>query len=110
MEQLTLFDDERISRKKDPQTSKQAAREMHTKLPKTQQALFAVFSRSVSALTANEAAEIAVKGLTDVRANVETFRKRTHELVRKGLIRECGTRCCLITGKNVAQYRACDET
>lgn len=106
MEQMTLFDTgEKLARRQDPETSKCAARELNAKLPKVQHALFVVFSRSLSSLTANEAAEIATKGTKDITVSQDTFRKRCHELERKNLIESIGKRMCTITGKSAQHYK-----
>jgi hypothetical protein len=74
------------------------------KLNAKQQELFAVFQRSASDLTANEAAQIAKRRFLD-KTMPETYRKRAHELVKKGLIEKTMRRRCWETGQICQAYR-----
>lgn len=108
-QQLTLFDidePERIARRTDPQTSHDAAAEQLPRIGKSQADVLAVIRRSASALTANEAAEIARRSTANNSRMCETYRKRLGELERKGLVRVVGVRACGVTGKRVQMYEA----
>ena len=109
--QRSLFDDieinePKLARDSDPDTSHAAAEELAPKLGKVQMEVLSVFRRSASSLTANEAAEVVRRSTRDNATMCETYRKRCHELERKGLLRCIGKRTCLITGKVVQHYVA----
>lgn len=98
MQQLTLFDDTK------PEAAQPEPEQ--PKLTKSQREVLSVLRRSVSALTANEAAEIARRSTADNAHMCETYRKRFKELERKGLIRVVGMRSCGVTGHRVQMYEA----
>jgi len=98
VQQLTLFDDTK------PEAAQPEPEQ--PKLTKSQREVLSVLRRSVSALTANEAAEIARRSATENPKMAETYRKRFKELERKGLIRSVGSRSCGVTGHRVTMYEA----
>jgi len=103
MNQRNLFDDCKIARTLDPETSKEAASVVAPKLDTARGQMFHVWKRITG--TANEAAAQAVK---EFGGNHETFRKRKAELYRSGLIELVKVRKCNHTGMNAEVYRAVD--
>ena len=105
MQQRTLFDTPpAIARRRDPQTSKQAAREVEPKLGRLQSAMLDVWK--TRAATANEAAAACV----DLHGGMhESYRKRAKELVTRGLIEPAGEpRECTFSGRPAQPYHAKD--
>lgn len=102
--QRTLFDTEpqpKLARDADKATSHAAAAETQAKLPFLQQCCMIVAGRQLSPMTANEIADAAAAMF---RGMPESYRKRVHELVRAGLLRELGERTCSVTGKGATVY------
>jgi len=99
MQQLTLFD---MRENRTPAEDGEA----DTVLTESQREVLCVLRRSLSALTANEAAEIARRSATENPKMAETYRKRFKELERKGLICAVGSRSCGVTGHRVTMYEA----
>ena len=102
--QRTLFDAEpkpKLARDADKATSHAAAAETQTKLPFLQQCCIIACGRNQRPLTANEIADAAAAMF---RGMPESYRKRVHELVRAGLLREAGERVCSVTGKRGTVY------
>lgn len=107
-DEIDLEPEPKLARDGDPETSHAAADEIAPKLGKVQLEVLSVFRRSMSSLTANEAAEVARRSTRDNAKMCETYRKRCGELERKGLLRCVGKRTCNITGKQVQHYVAAD--
>ena len=106
----TLFDIEpdgtltaRIARTSDPITSHQSAAEIEAKLGTMQSLMLSVIRHWGHPVTANEAAKECE---VEFSGRAESYRKRTLELLRQGLIEECGFRPCQITGKNAQTFKA----
>ena len=102
--QRTLFDAEpqlKLARNADKATSHAAAAETIPKLPYLQQCCMIVIGRQPSPMTANEIGEAASNMFNGMQ---ESYRKRVHELVRAGLLREAGERVCRVTGKGATVY------
>ena len=104
--QRTLFDAEpqpKLARNTDKSTSHAAAAEITPKLNRIQiLCLQSVeWSDPRRPLTANE---IAANAVAYFGGMAETYRKRVHELVRAGLLREAGERVCRVTGKGATVY------
>lgn len=102
--QRTLFDAEpqpKLARTTDKATSHAAAPETQTKLPYLQQCCMIVCGRQLRPMTANEIGEAASSMFNGMQ---ESYRKRVHELVRAGLLREAGERICAVTGKGATVY------
>ena len=104
--QRTLFDAEpqpKLASDSDKQTSHAAAAEVLPKLNRIQsQVMQAVeWSDPRRPLTANE---IARNARSYFGGMAESYRKRVHELVRAGLLREAGERICAVTGKRGTVY------
>lgn len=108
MTQLLLFTDTpaKLSRRSDPITSQQSAAETQTKLGTLQWVCFEAIKTASHPVTANEAAKVAAN---NYRAAHESYRKRVHELVRNGLIEECGERRCEVTGKLAMTFMAKEQ-
>lgn len=106
MRQPSLFDEQPLSRNRDPQTSHIAAEQTAPKLNKLQERVLSVFGRGQE-LTAQEAARKCVEQFCtdrDVFANCESYRKRLHELERKGCVKVVGERYCLVTHRMAQAY------
>ena len=102
--QRTLFDSEpqqMLASEADKATSHAAASETNQKLPYLQQCCMIVIGRQLSPMTANEIGEAASNMFNGMQ---ESYRKRVHELVRAGLLREAGERVCRVTGKGATVY------
>lgn len=95
-----LIDFATIARPTDPATSHQAAAEVAAKLGTLQQA-FVNECWDTKPLTASE---IAANCATCYGGLAESYRKRSKELVRRGLVLECPPRRCSITGKMATTY------
>lgn len=112
LKQNLLFDDDiapSLARRRDPDTSQQAAEDLTPQLGRVQMEVLAVIRRSRSTLTANEAAEIARRCASMDGKLAETYRKRLGELERRGFVRVVGKRTCSITGKTVQAYTATEQ-
>lgn len=99
MRQPSLFDDQPLSRNRDPQTSHAAADRIKKTVNKLQEKVLFVFTRGIE-LTAQEAAKRCQEQYcTDpaFTANHDTCRKRIHELVGKEKLRIVGKRYCTVT-------------
>jgi hypothetical protein len=108
MIQKTLFDTPaKLSRKSDPITSQKSAAETEKKLGTLHQSFLCSLAILRRNSTANEIAANCV-GLDG--GSHESYRKRAKELVRDGLIEECGERACEITGKTAMTYKLKDRT
>lgn len=106
MRERSLFDDQLLSRNRDPQTSHVAAEQTAPKLNKLQERVLSVFGRGQE-LTAQEAARKCVTQFCtdrDVFANCESYRKRMHELVRLNQLKIVGERYCLVTHRMAQAY------
>lgn len=104
--QRTLFDaspEPKLARDTDKATSHAAAAETIPKLNRIQSLCLqsVEWSDPRRPLTANEIAANAVQYFGGM---AETYRKRVHELVRAGLLRESGERVCRVTGKGATVY------
>lgn len=107
--QRTLFDaspEPKLARDTDKATSHAAAAETIPKLNRIQSLCLqsVELSDPRRPLTANEIAANAVQYFGGM---AETYRKRVHELVRAGLLREVGERVCRVTGKRGTVYERC---
>lgn len=71
-------------------------------IPKLQYAMARMFAEANTPLTAREAAQLAV---IRFGGEVESYRKRVHELRRKGVLEYVGSRRCDSTGKRASIYR-----
>lgn len=80
------------SRNSDPQGSVDGAKHIEPKAGTIQAAMLEAF-RVLGAASANEAAAYCVTQLGGTRTH-ESYRKRTKELVDRGLIRKCDSRRC----------------
>lgn len=85
-----------LARRTDPATSHTAASELAPKLNVLQQHMLAVLSASPVPLTAAEAARECVRVYGGMS---ESYRKRSGELVAKGLARVAGIKSCDVSGK-----------
>lgn len=103
MNQPSLFEDVVLARATDPQTSKRAAREIESKLGDLAAKMLAVFQHREA--TAKEAARTCVGRYG---GDEESYRKRSGELKRAGLIRLTGERHCTISGKLAQTFRKAD--
>lgn len=88
MSQLSLFDNTKIHRSSDPETSRQGAEHIQRKLNGLQVEFIRRLRERDEPSTANEVAE-----------GNESIRKRSGELKRMGLIRSVGKRKCRVTGQ-----------
>ena len=116
MGQLDLFDNPKpakapaIARRTDPVTSHKAAAEMAPKLRGLKKLFYETLKKWGNIpRTANEVAARVYQyhsGETfeNVGAKRESLRKRAGELVKAGLIRECGDRPCRVNGKQATTY------
>jgi len=111
MNQPSLFEDTRyqppsLARKTDPQTSKKAAHEFRSSLNDKQVLMLRAITDANEIgvnPTANEAASSAA---LQHGGMAETYRKRTKELLRLGLLDLRGERRCNITGSTAQTYAA----
>lgn len=103
MTQTSFLDqlDQPLSRASDPITSHLSAAETLPKLGRLRQAVLTMI-RERGSMTAMEAADRCV---VRWRGNIESYRKRAGELVRMGLLEECESRRCQITGAMAQTYR-----
>ena len=101
LERLHPLFDHAISRTSDPLTSHESASDTAPKLNEIQSRMLSAFRRGP--LTANEAAGLCLQAGGGCR---ETLRKRAGELREKGLIEECGSRKCKVTGKRARTFKA----
>jgi hypothetical protein len=106
MNQKTLFDvgpaEHKRTRDVDPDTSHMAAAQVARKSRALHDAMIDSLRLSGHAMTAQEMAadcQLRCGGLA------ESYRKRCHELVNEGLIKQCGVRVCAITGASANTYR-----
>ena len=91
----------KLSRKSDPITSQKSAAETAKKLGPLKEA-FLLGLRFLKEATANEVATDCVLQCGGI---TESYRKRAKDLVRDGLIEECGERACEVTGKTATTYK-----
>ena len=100
----------KLSRKSDPITSQKSAAETEKKLTGLQEKMLHVIKcmGEVKAPTANEAAAMCIEVFRSGLS--ETYRKRAKEMVRAGLIEECGERACKVTGKTATTYKVKERT
>lgn len=117
MTQLSLFDNpqkqsydetrpqlsSKPARKSDPVTSQSAAESID--LNKLQKLFMQSVKRFTEPATAREVAEMA-KTISGTKCEVESIRKRAHELEERRLIRVCGMRHCKYTGKMAETWEA----
>lgn len=96
---MDLFD-YALSRQQDPETSRQAAQDIKKSLSVRRRQFLTALQGLVRA-TANEVAQRASQGNHGLH---ESIRKRAHELVRAGLIREAGAKTCEVTGREATVY------
>lgn len=94
---------EPIARSTDPQTSHDAAAGVAPTLNLKQQECLKSF---IGEMTANE---VAFEASLNFVGMAETYRKRVHELQRKGLIVACGSRLCRITGTSATAFKVKDR-
>lgn len=89
-----------LARHTDPTTSHEAAEQTQRKLNETQEQALSVtdYQRHLTAM------EIAATAFHRHAGNIETYRKRVHELVRLGKLERRGVRKCGITGRNATVY------
>lgn len=104
--QRTLFDSEpqpKLARDTDKATSHAVAADIAPKLNRIQSLCLQSVEQPDKRrpLTANE---IAANAVAYFGGMAETYRKRVHELVRDGLLREAGERVCSVTGKGATVY------
>lgn len=88
----------------DPVTSQESAEQISTKLTLLQSRMLAAFSLP---RTANEAARACVDQHGE--HDQDTYRKRKHELQRKGLIECVGRRKCFDKGGSAEVFRRVDR-
>ena len=102
----SLFDESkkpaRLSRKSDPITSQQSAAEFQKKLKGAKASCMFILSHYTYPLTAREIANRCVQHSGGFETS---YRARPAELVKDGLVEECGERICEITGKNAMTFR-----
>lgn len=103
--QLSLFDSAARCRASDPVTSKQAATQLECVLNATQEIAYEACARVQSIYGNATANEIGVEGSRISPKPPETIRKRCHELLRVGRIREVTQRKCSVTGKVARAFR-----
>jgi hypothetical protein len=107
MIQKNLFDPPaKLSRKSDPITSQKSAAETEKKLGPLKEA-FLILLRFLKEATANEVATDCVLQCGGI---AESYRKRAKDLIRDGLIEECGDRRCEVTGKSATVYKLKERT
>ena len=106
MIQGTLFTDvdtpAKLSRRSDPITSQQSATEFQKKLKGAKASCMFILSHYTYPLTAREIANRCVQSSGGFESS---YRARPSELVKDGLVEECGFRRCEITGKNAQTFR-----
>lgn len=88
-----------LCRKSDPTTSQIAAQEIKCELNRTQQIAYEACARVQRMYGDATANEIGLEGSRISTKPPETMRKRCHELLRLGRIREVAQRNCSVTGK-----------
>lgn len=112
-EQPTLFGDAidaalqtepKLARDRDRKPSHDSAKRVRDYLPEIQKQLLAAFR--CKPMTANEAAHMCT--VNGGQYSRESYRKRAHELEKKGLIRIVGTRSCTVVASpvEVSVYQA----
>ena len=113
MNYRTLFDTDEvtttiapITRASDPITSQQSAAEFQTKLKGAKAACMFILNHYTYPLTAREIANRCVQSSGGFESS---YRARPSELVKNGLVEECGFRRCEITGKNAQTFRAKEQ-
>lgn len=102
--QRTLFDAEtqpKLARDTDKATSHAAAADVAPKLGVMQSRCLSPDVFDSPRMTANE---IAANAAARFGGMAETYRKRVHEIVRAGLLREAGETICSVTGKGATVY------
>ena len=106
MKQGTLFDPvsaKPLRRRTDPETSREAARDVAPVLSDVQQRLVDFPRGRDEPFTARELAEFY--GRLDGRHDMETYRKRVREIEQKGVFVECPKRPCQFTDKNATTFK-----
>lgn len=105
-QQRKLFDESerpaKLSRKSDPITSQQSAADFQNKLKGAKASCMFILNHYTYPLTAREIANRCVQSSGGFESS---YRARPSELVKDGLVEECGFRRCEITGKNAMTFR-----
>lgn len=96
----------KLSRRADPITSQKSAAETAKRLGPLKES-FLLGLRFLKEATANEVATDCVLQCGGI---TESYRKRAKDLIRDGLIEECGERACKVTGKTATTYKLKERT
>ena len=97
-----------LRRRTDPETSREAARDIAPQLSDVQ-AKLAEFAKGREPFTARELAE-AYGRLIDGSHDMETYRKRVREIEQKGVFIECPKRPCHYTEKSATTFKLRKES